>query len=137
MDWLLFGSALSSATVLPGGSELVLVARLRAGADPVTAVLTATAGNVLGSVVTFVTGLLGLAAVQRRWLRIAPERLDEARRRFARWGWPGLLLAWLPGVGDALCLAAGAMRFPVTGFLVLVTAGKAGRYAALALAASP
>ena len=50
MDWTLFGSALLSSTLFPGGSEALLLYRLHQGADPLASVLTATAGNVLGDV---------------------------------------------------------------------------------------
>jgi membrane protein YqaA with SNARE-associated domain len=45
-----------------------------------------------------------------------------------------LLLSWLPVVGDPLTLAAGVMRERLLVCLLLVTLGKVGRYAALALA---
>jgi membrane protein YqaA with SNARE-associated domain len=41
------------------------------------------------------------------------------------------LLAWLPVVGDPLCLVAGVLRVGVGSFLLLVTLGKLARYAAL------
>jgi membrane protein YqaA with SNARE-associated domain len=49
-----------------------------------------------------------------------------------RYGQPSLLFAWLPVVGDPLCLVAGLLRSPLAGFLVMVAAGKLGRYAVLA-----
>ena len=39
MDWPLFLSALLSATLLPGGSEALLLYRLHEGADPVLMVM--------------------------------------------------------------------------------------------------
>ena len=54
------------------------------------------------------------------------------RAWFARWGKPSLLLAWLPVVGDPLCLVAGLLRAPLAWFVVLVGIGKLGRYAFLA-----
>ena len=48
MDWTLFLSALISSTLLPGGSEALLLYKLHAGGDPPSLVATATVGNVLG-----------------------------------------------------------------------------------------
>jgi membrane protein YqaA with SNARE-associated domain len=42
-------------------------------------------------------------------------------------------LAWLPVVGDPLCLVAGLLRVGWLPFVVLVGIGKLARYAALAL----
>lgn len=131
MDWTLFGSALLSSTLFPGGSEALLLYRLHQGADPVAAVATATAGNVLGSCITYAMGRFGRVALQRRTVK-TEARVARAERWFTRWGRPSLLFAWLPVVGDPLCLVAGVLRVGVPVFLLLVTMGKLGRYAALA-----
>lgn len=130
-DWALFGSALLSSTLFPGGSEALLLVRLHQGADPVAAVLTATAGNVLGSLITYAMGRFGREAVQRRSEK-SDQHIARAERWFKRFGRPSLLFAWLPVVGDPLCLVAGVLRVGVPVFLLLVTAGKLGRYAVLA-----
>ena len=131
MDWALFGSALLSSTLFPGGSEALLLYRLHQGADSLTTVLTATAGNVLGSLVTYGMGRFGRQAVQRRSEK-TDRHIARAERWFNRFGRPSLLLAWLPVVGDPLCLVAGVLRVGVPVFLLLVTLGKLARYAALA-----
>lgn len=132
MDWSLFFSALLSATLLPGGSEALLLYRLHQGADPVWLVFSATSGNLLGSLVTYAMGRAGNTALHRRWLRIDESQVLRAERWFARWGRPGLLLAWLPVVGDPLCLVAGLLRVPLAWFVLLVGAGKLGRYVFIA-----
>ncbi len=131
MDWMLFGSALLSSTLFPGGSEALLLVRLHQGADPLATVATATFGNVLGSLVTYGMGRFGRRAVARRTVK-AERHVARAERWFARFGRPALLFAWLPVVGDPLCLVAGVLRVGVASFLVLVTLGKLARYAALA-----
>ena len=130
-DWALFGSALLSSTLFPGGSEALLLYRLHQGADPFASVLTATAGNVLGSLITYGMGRFGRQAMQRRNEK-TDQHIARAERWFKRFGRPSLLLAWLPIVGDPLCLVAGVLRVGVPVFLLLVTLGKLARYAALA-----
>jgi len=132
MDWALFFSALVSATLFPGGSEALLLYRLHEGGDALSLVLIATAGNVLGSLITYGMGRLGNEAMHRRWLRISEEAAGRAERWFDRFGLPALLLAWLPVVGDPLCLVAGLLRCRLPVFLLLVALGKLARYAALA-----
>lgn len=134
MDWGLFLSAFVSSTLMPGGSEALLIYRLHTGGDPVALVLVATVGNVLGSLVTYGMGRLGNAALHRRWLGMDEAKVSRAEAWFARFGQPALLLAWLPVVGDPLCLVAGVLRSPVAAFLALVSLGKLGRYAFLAYA---
>ena len=134
MDWSLFLSALLSATLLPGSSEALLLYQLAQGADPVLSVLSAGAGNLLGSLVTYSMGRAGNLALHRKWARIGQKELARAEAWFNRWGLPILLLAWLPVVGDPLCLIAGLLRVHAGWFLVLVGIGKLGRYAVLAWA---
>lgn len=134
MDWALFVSALLSSTLLPGGSEAMLLLRLNDGAHPYAVVLIATVGNVLGSLITFGMGRLGNEAARRRWLRMDEKDVSRAEGWFSRIGRPALLFAWLPVVGDPLCLVAGLLRCSVTGFLALVTIGKVARYSLLACA---
>jgi membrane protein YqaA with SNARE-associated domain len=135
MDWTLFFSAFLSATLLPGSSEALLLLRLTdEGSDPVSLVLVATAGNLLGSLATYLVGRAGNRALHLyRWLSVDASRLERAERWFGRWGLPSLLLAWLPVVGDPLCLVAGLLRVGWLPFVVLVGIGKLARYAALAL----
>jgi len=133
MDWQLFFSALISSTLFPGGSEALLLYRLHEDGEVLTLVLIATAGNVLGSLITYGMGRLGNEAMHRRWLRISPEQSARAERWFGRYGKPALLFAWLPIVGDPLCLVAGLLRCGLLPFILLVTLGKLCRYAALSL----
>jgi len=134
MDWALFFSALISATLFPGGSEALLLYRLHEGGHALSLVLIATAGNVLGSLITYAMGRLGNEALHRRWLRISEESVARAESWFDRFGKPALLFAWLPIVGDPLCLAAGLLRCHLGIFLLLVTLGKLARYSLLAWA---
>ena len=131
MDWALFGSALLSSTLFPGGSEALLIYQINQGADPLASVLTATAGNVLGSLITYGMGRFGRQAVRRHGEK-TEQHIATAERWFRRFGRPSLLLAWLPVVGDPLCLVAGVLRVGVGSFLLLVSLGKLARYAALA-----
>jgi len=134
MDWTLFSSALISSTLFPGGSEALLLYRLHEGGGVVGLVLIATLGNVLGSLITYAMGRFGNEAVHRKWLKISEQHTRRAEAWFARFGKPALLLAWLPVVGDPLCLVAGLLRNGLFSFLVLVSIGKLLRYAMLALA---
>jgi len=131
-DWPLFASAFLSATLLPGSSEALLLLRLADGGDPASLVLSATAGNLLGSLLTYAMGRGGNLLLHRRWLRIDEADLARVEKWFSRWGLPTLLLAWLPVIGDPLCLLAGLLRVQIGWFILLVGVGKLARYAILA-----
>ncbi len=132
MDWPLFFSALLSATLLPGGSEAMLLLKLQGGEEPMRLVAIATLGNLLGSVLTYLLGRVGNHALHQHWLRLSDADLERAETWFGRWGTPSLLLAWLPVVGDPLCFAAGLLRTGWLRFILLVGIGKFARYLVLA-----
>lgn len=128
----LFLAAFAAATVVPAQSESVLVALLLAGDRPATLLLgVATAGNVLGAVVNWGLGRFLIRFVDRRWFPVTAQSLHKAQDRYARYGWPSLLLSWVPVIGDPITIAAGLMREPLWRFLIVVTAAKGGRYVVL------
>ena len=130
----LFIASFLAATVLPMSSEVLLGLLLANGFDPLITMAVATAGNVLGSVVNYGLGLWGSRFLVRKVIRITEEEFARATDRLNRFGAVSLLFAWVPVIGDPLTFAAGVMRINFILFLILVTAGKALRYLAIALA---
>ncbi|MEE4249933.1 MAG: YqaA family protein [Alcanivoracaceae bacterium] len=124
----LFLAAFLAATILPLSSEVVLSALLIAGLSPVTLVMVATVGNVLGSLTNYALGRWAGVVVVRKWLRVSQDDFARAERRFAKYGIFSLLFAWVPVIGDPLTVIAGVMRIRLDVFVVLVTAGKFLRY---------
>ena len=120
--------AFLAATILPIGSEVVLVGLLLNGFNPVLVVTVATIGNVMGSIVNYVIGYFGSVFIIERVLKIKPQTFERSRERFERWGKFSLLLAWVPIIGDPLTVIAGVLRINLWLFISLVTIGKLGRY---------
>ena len=122
----LFASSFLSSTLLPGNSEVVLVAMLLSGvSQPWLLVLIATMGNSLGGLTNVILGRFFPLREKSRWQ-------EKAVGWLKRYGAATLLLSWMPVIGDLLCLLAGWMRIswgPVPFFLC---PGKALRYALLA-----
>ncbi len=125
----LFVSALLSATLLPGSSELLIAVMAAKGFGLLPLWLWATAGNTLGSLVNAVMGRWFLHFRDRRWFPVSARELERGHRWFERYGKWSLLLAWMPVVGDALTLIAGMLRLGWLEFLLLVAIGKGLRYA--------
>lgn len=124
----LFASSFLSATLLPGNSEVVLVAMLLSGvSQPWLLVLIAAMGNSLGGLTNVILGRFFPLREKSRWQ-------EKAVGWLKRYGAATLLLSWMPVIGDLLCLLAGWMRIswgPVLFFLCL---GKALRYVLVAWA---
>ena len=118
----LFASSFLAATLLPGGSEAVLFGALKL--DPQQywpALAVATLGNTLGGMSSYLIG------------RVVPQRgeikgLDWVKR----YGSPALLLAWVPILGDPLCVAAGWLRLDPWRAAIFMALGKFARYLVIA-----
>ena len=131
--WGLFLSAFISSTLLPGGSEAVLmVLAAETAGDKMLLLAVATLGNTLGGMSSWALGRFIAWRFPARRFAVKEQR---AIARIQRWGSPMLLLSWLPVIGDPLCLAAGWLRVHWLPSLVFIAAGKAARYAVLLLLA--
>ncbi|MCD6581681.1 MAG: DedA family protein [Desulfuromusa sp.] len=131
--WSLFLISFCASTLIPLGSEWLLVALLLQGSNPITTVVIATLGNSLGSGTSYLIGYYGGDWLQEKLLRIDKNQQQRAESWFNRYGSWSLLLAWLPIVGDPLCLVSGMLKTPVIRFSLLVTTGKGIRYSILTL----
>lgn len=129
---VLFLVSFLAATLLPLGSEWLLVAMLVQRHDPVVAVAVATAGNYLGACTSYAIGIYGGSFLIRKVLRIDEQERARAERIFARYGSWSLLLSWLPVIGDPLCLVGGLLGVRFGRFSAFVATGKLARYAAVA-----
>jgi membrane protein YqaA with SNARE-associated domain len=120
--WGLFAASFLAATLLPGGSEAVLYGVLKLHPDRYWPALgVATLGNTLGGMSSY---LLGRLIPQKEKLR----GLDTVQR----YGGPALLLAWVPFIGDPLCVAAGWLRLNPWWSALFMAAGKLARYVVVA-----
>lgn len=125
--WGLFLSAFLSSTLLPGGSELVLVGLILAQMHSISTLLAvATLGNTLGGLTSY--GIGRVIALRYPARGLAKPAQQQAAMRVQRWGSPVLLLSWLPVVGDPLCMAAGWLKMNWLACALFIAIGKAARY---------
>jgi membrane protein YqaA with SNARE-associated domain len=89
------------------------------------AIVVASTGNVLGSMTSYVIGRL---LHRRRFAQIDQHVSPKSLARVRRWGVAALLMAWLPVLGDALCVAAGWLRMNWLASLAMIAIGKVIRY---------
>ncbi len=127
----LFILSFLASTVLPIGSEALVVALISQGFSPFNVIMVATAGNYLGSCTTYFIGLKGRPVLEK-YFSPSPEKLEKSERLFKRYGVYTLLFTWVPGIGDAITMVAGLMHISFKYFSILVFLGKFGRYFAIA-----
>jgi len=121
-DWLslasLFGASFLASTLIPISSEAALFAVLKLHAELAwPAIGVATLGNTAGGLTTYLIG---------RYL--GSKKPLTQLERVRRYGSPLLVLAWLPFVGDGLCLAAGWIKLNWVAVALWSAAGRFARY---------
>lgn len=129
--WALLASSFLAATVVPFSSEAVLAATLLGGGDPLICLAIATIGNTAGGMTGYLLGLWGHKAILSKHFNISSERLGRWTPQIQRYGSVAALACWLPGVGDVIAVALGALKTRILPTLIWMTLGKAARYAAI------
>ena len=120
-----FISAFVSATLLPVGSEPILFGYITLNPDFYwLAIFVATIGNTLGGMFDWWLGYVANKGIKSDVVK------TEGRLRdwLTEWGPKMLLLSWLPGFGDPLCIAAGWLRLAWFPCLIYMFIGKLLRY---------
>jgi len=122
-----FAACFIAATVVPLASEAVLFGYLKLHPEQeALAVALATLGNTAGGMTTYLIG------------RLFPKKgnfNEKIVQKVHRYGPAATFFAWLPFVGDGLCLAAGWLRVNWLAVLGFTAAGRLARYLVIAYAA--
>ena len=121
-----------AGSVFAFSSEAVMLAMLAAGVDPWELVITASIGNVAGSMFNYGVGRLGRLDWIEKYLHVKKESLDRAQRFMGGHGaWMGFF-AFLPILGSAISILLGLMRANIIITLISITLGKVMRYLIIA-----
>ena len=128
----LFTVAFLSATLLPMGSEALLVYNISQNYSLLLLWSVATAGNTLGSVVNYWLGLKGEMYLEEKGY-LSAKKMEKARSFFDKYGGWTLLLSWVPIIGDPLTFIAGVLKYRFWWFVVIVAVAKATRYGVVVL----
>ena len=122
-----FAASFVAATVVPLSSEAVLFGYLKLHPEHAAlAVALATLGNTSGGMTTYLIG------------RLFPNKKnfnEKILQKVRRYGPAATFLAWLPVIGDGLCLAAGWLRVNWLAVLGFMAVGRLARYLVIAYAA--
>ena len=108
--FILFISAFVSATLIPFGSEALLIYDIKEGFDVITLLVVATIGNSLGSIVNYFLGLKGEDFLIRKNF-LKEKSILKTKKYFDKYGVVCILFSWLPLIGDPLTFIAGVLKY--------------------------
>ena len=117
------------ATIVPFGSEVYFATLLSLGKyNNFLLLVSASVGNVLGSVFNWICGYYINYFIKKSWFPIKEDKIKKGTELFNKYGKWSLLLSWVPFIGDPITFVAGTLRFSFIPFIILVSIGKVGRY---------
>ena len=117
------------ATIVPFGSEVYFATLLSLGKyNNFLLLVSASVGNVLGSVFNWFCGYYINYFIKKSWFPIKQDKIKKGTELFNKYGKWSLLLSWVPFIGDPITFVAGTLRFSFIPFIILVSIGKVGRY---------
>lgn len=134
IDWGYGGMAVAAfiaGSVFPFSSETLLAALQLAGLSPLPLFVSATIGNILGSMFNYWVGTLGRLEWIEKYLHVKREKVERTQRWLqGRGAWMGFF-CFLPILGSALSVTLGYMRANPYITLLSISLGKTLRYALL------
>lgn len=117
------------ATIVPFGSEIYFSTLLATNNyNSLLLLISASIGNILGSVFNWICGYYAAYFIKKKWLPINQNQINRAADFFLKYGKWSLLLSWVPFIGDPITFVAGSLRYSIIPFFILVSIGKVGRY---------
>lgn len=123
----MFITAFASATLIPMGSEAVLLYNISQNYDLFLMFTVAVIGNTLGSYVNYYLGHKGEEYLVEK-KHIKEKKIDKYKKSFNKYGGLILLLSWAPVIGDGITLVAGILRYNIFKFFLYVFISKFFRY---------
>lgn len=130
---VLFLWCMASATILPLGSEVMVLSYVNVNPDKVNLTLVlATIGNTLGGMINYYVAFTAKKmAVNTKLAAQSPNMLRWLEKAGAKM----LFFSFIPIIGDPLTLLAGWLKLPWLPCLLWQFAGKLTRYAAVLILA--
>ncbi|EJO71822.1 YqaA family protein [Leptospira kirschneri] len=120
----------AAATILPFSSEAALVLALISGLSTYEAIVWASFGNCTACIVNYFLGYSSETFVHKK-LESSPTFLN-LYQKIKTFGWPVLLLSFLPIIGDPITILSGFFKQKLWLFVSIVFTLRIVRYVLLA-----
>jgi membrane protein YqaA with SNARE-associated domain len=127
----LFIAGFLSGSILPFNSEAVLTLLIYSGFDPVSSLIVATAGNMLGGISIYYLGYLGKMEWIEKYAKVKQEKIHAILPKLERFGALAATLSFVPIIGDVIILGLGFFRISPTFTIFFMLVGKVARYLAI------
>jgi len=124
----LFISAMLAGSIVPFSSEIVLIALVRLGLDPVGCLIAASLGNTAGGMTCYYMGHLGKIEWIEKYFKVKEAKILKMQKFLQGKGAFMAIFAFLPTFGEIISIALGFMRSNVWLTITYMFVGKLVRY---------
>lgn len=124
----MFVIAFLSGSILPMTSDPVIAILAASGLNPYLLLVSAVAGNTLGTMSCYQIGTMTNKRSLATRLKIPEKRILQADKLVSKYGLIAAFFSFLPFIGEALVAVLGVMRTNRLKVLLVVTLGKTVRY---------
>ena len=119
---LFFNGMFSSFIPIP--TEVTISALLLGGVNPIDVFLVLTTSSIIGGYIAYYIGYNG--RLLKRF-RKAPEKYQQKSVGImTKYGWSTIIFfsPWLPIIGDVISIVAGAKKYNIVKYTIMMTTGK-------------
>jgi len=132
--FILFFWSFLAATIIPGTSEIYLVALISKYNILWLPVIVASIGNILGGVTTYYLGRYSTDYLNKRKNTNNRFKINQkALKIIKKYGPFALILSWVPIIGDVIVGIAGVLKLPKKASFFWMSIGKFLRYLLIGL----
>jgi membrane protein YqaA with SNARE-associated domain len=132
--FILFLWSFLAATIIPGTSEIYLVALISKYNLLWIPVIIATIGNILGGITTYYLGWYSTDYLNKRKNTNNRFKINQsALKIIKKYGAFALILSWVPIIGDVIVGIAGVLKLPKKASFFWISIGKFLRYLLIGL----
>lgn len=128
----LFPLAILSAVnqiIVPAPIDLIMLAMVKLGHNPVAIVLAVVIGSSVGAMIDYYLGRLGMEKISWIKQKTKSKEFHRAQRFYGKYGYWSLLFSYAPFIGKYFVLIAGIMKARPLQVLGLYVIGKLIYYA--------
>jgi membrane protein YqaA with SNARE-associated domain len=125
------------SSIIPIPTELTISALLLSGKDKFTVFVTLAISSIVGGFMAYYIGFSGNKFVKIFYKKPHKKHEDKTRALLERYGWLIIFFSpWIPIVGDIIPMIAGAKRYNLKNFTIVMISGKVFKATAIVFLSS-
>jgi membrane protein YqaA with SNARE-associated domain len=119
---LFFNGMFSSFIPIP--TEATISALLLGGINPIDVFLVLTTSSIIGGYIAYYLGYNG--RLLKKFKKTTEKHEQKSVSIMSRYGWATVIFfsPWIPIIGDVVSIVAGAKKYSILKYTIMMTAGK-------------